>query len=159
ELDFKEKWRRATIWGDIHWIRTNILMKQQVIKTVRWSLIGFCIVIAAPFILGKMNVYSPLQAESIAEPIKKDQPQVTAVPIGFQVFSYADAVEKAAPAVVSIKTTKEVAISAHPFMQDPFFRHFFADPNMMEPDSREQQGLGSGVIVSEKGHILTNNHV
>jgi Do/DeqQ family serine protease len=134
-------------------------MKQHVIKTLRWFLIGFCIVIAAPFILGKMNFYSPLQAESIAEPSTNEQGQVRTPPAGFQFFSYADAVEKAAPAVVSIKTTKEVAISTHPFMQDPFFRQFFGDPNMMEPDSREQQGLGSGVIVSEKGHILTNNHV
>lgn len=136
-------------------------MKQHIIKTLRWFLIGFCIVIAAPFILGKINFYPPLEAEGVSESEKNAQVQGLGPKIlpGMQMFSYADAVEKAAPAVVSIKTTKEVAMNMHPFMQDPFFRQFFGDPTMTEPDSHEQQGLGSGVIVSEKGHILTNNHV
>jgi len=90
--------------------------------------------------------------------------------------SYADAVALAAPAVVSIKTTKEIPIELNPLMQDPFFRHFFGEPPPGDPErgiipehrqrsgggelpKEVQQGLGSGVIVSEKGYILTNNHV
>ncbi len=66
-------------------------------------------------------------------------------------FSYSEAVSKALPAVVSIHTTKEVSLEAHPLFQDPFFR---------DRSYREQQpGLGSGVIVDTKGTILTNNHV
>ncbi|MEY3182641.1 MAG: hypothetical protein RLZ35_626 [Pseudomonadota bacterium] len=132
-------------------------MKQYILKTVRWCLIGLCLVIVGPYVLGKINFYAPLEAE-----INKEAPKPAVLPAESSpspFFSYADAVEKAAPAVVSIKTTKEVSVSVHPFAQDPFFRQFFGDPSLMEPDSQQQLGLGSGVIVSEKGHILTNNHV
>ncbi len=90
--------------------------------------------------------------------------------------SYSDAVAKAAPAVVSIKTSKEIPIELNPLLQDPFFRYFFGDPSALldpqqngNPDSlgsnseklpkEVQQGLGSGVIVNDKGYVLTNNHV
>ncbi len=74
--------------------------------------------------------------------------------------SFADAVAKAAPAVVSIHTTKEITMENHPLFQDPFFRHFFQDPNFKQKGFKEQlPGLGSGVIVDTKGTILTNNHV
>ena len=131
-------------------------MKKHLFKTLRWFSIGLVIVMIAPYCLGKMNFYSPLEAENTSAV------QASTMSNGSSVskpFSYADAVEKAAPAVVSIKTTKDVSAEMHPFMHDPFFRQFFGDPGMMEQDPREQQGLGSGVIVSNKGHILTNNHV
>jgi len=134
-------------------------MKQHMIKTLRWFLMGLAIVIVAPYCLGKMNFYAPLEAESTQNTPTVQSENLSVKPTGAQHFSYADAVEKAAPAVVSIKTTKEVSMEAHPFMQDPFFRQFFGDPSLLEQDPREQQGLGSGVIVSNKGHILTNNHV
>lgn len=74
------------------------------------------------------------------------------------IMSYADAVEKAAPAIVSIQTTKHVPLENHPLLQDPLFKHFFADQLLDNPNSK-QQGLGSGVIIDDSGHILTNNHV
>jgi len=70
--------------------------------------------------------------------------------------SYAEAVRRAVPAVVNIYTTKEVAVPRHPFMNDPLFRQFFGE-GLAEP--QKTQGLGSGVIVSENGYILTNQHV
>ena len=63
------------------------------------------------------------------------------------------AAKKAAPAVVSINTSK--AAQRPPRSNDPWFRFFFGDQGSDQP----QVGLGSGVIVSAEGYILTNNHV
>ncbi len=67
------------------------------------------------------------------------------------------AAKKAMPSVVNIFTSKEVPIPRHPLMDDPIFRHFFGDRPEAEP--QRQSSLGSGVIVSRAGYILTNHHV
>jgi Do/DeqQ family serine protease len=71
--------------------------------------------------------------------------------------SYSDAVRKAVPAVVNIFTSKEIKSQRHPFLDDPLFRHFFGD--RLEEEPQRALSLGSGVIVSSKGYILTNHHV
>jgi len=71
--------------------------------------------------------------------------------------SYSDAVRKAVPSVVNIFTSKEIKTPRHPFLDDPLFRHFFGD--RLEEEPQRAASLGSGVIVSPKGYILTNHHV
>jgi len=70
--------------------------------------------------------------------------------------SFADAARRAVPAVVFVYTSQEVK-SRHPFLNDPLFRHFFGD--RFGDQTQRQSGLGSGVVVSADGYILTNNHV
>jgi len=74
------------------------------------------------------------------------------------VVSYSTSVKKAAPAVVNIYATKIVTERHHSFFDDPVFRHFFGDENGTTRQHREPS-LGSGVLVSAQGYVLTNNHV
>ncbi|MGY6586947.1 MAG: Do family serine endopeptidase [Wenzhouxiangella sp.] len=72
--------------------------------------------------------------------------------------SLAPVLERVTPAVVNVHTRTRVQVRTSPFMDDPFFRHFFNTPSV--PRERIQQSLGSGVIVdADAGLILTNNHV
>jgi serine protease DegQ len=70
--------------------------------------------------------------------------------------SYADAATKSQPSVVNIFTSKQVQASTNPLMDDPFFRRFFGH---LQSRPQRVNNLGSGVIVSEDGYILTNHHV
>lgn len=77
--------------------------------------------------------------------------------------SFAPVVKKVAPSVVNIYSTTTVQERAltNPFFNDPFWRRFFGDQFAQpgQPRSHREQGLGSGVIVSPDGYILTANHV
>ena len=97
-----------------------------------------------------------LRRESVTVEVHEAAEQA-AVP-GSGPFSYAAAVEKAAPAVVNINIAKVVSVETNPLLSDPVFRQFFGGG----PGSTRKQverSLGSGVIFSEQGYILTNHHV
>jgi serine protease DegQ len=66
------------------------------------------------------------------------------------------AAKKAMPSVVNIYTSTTVKTPANPFMDDPRFRFFFGD---QDSTPQKSSSLGSGVIVSSDGYILTNHHV
>ncbi|MHB8622693.1 MAG: trypsin-like peptidase domain-containing protein [Sulfuricaulis sp.] len=87
-------------------------------------------------------------------------PPETANRLADEPYSYASAVAKASPAVVNINTAKVVLIRPQSFFDDPFFRKFFGSSNnLIRPRQHVETSLGSGVIMSEQGHILTNRHV
>ncbi|MGA2939092.1 MAG: Do family serine endopeptidase [Syntrophobacteraceae bacterium] len=69
--------------------------------------------------------------------------------------------KQAIPAVVHIEVTErqEIANPFLPFENEPFFKYFFGNPKMPKKFKREVSGLGSGIIIDDSGHILTNYHV
>lgn len=128
-------------------------------KFVQLIFVAAIITIISPYALGRLNFYGQPQAA--------EAPTPKAMP-----FSYADAVAIAAPAVVSLKTTKEVPVQPNMLLQDQLLHYFFgfpdgANPNQQVPNPGNSQqaptetmkGLGSGVIVDKRGYVLTNNHV
>jgi len=72
--------------------------------------------------------------------------------------SYADAVQRAAPAVVNVHTAKVITRRVHPLLDDPIFQRFFGD-RFSQTRREIQTSLGSGVLISKQGYVLTNNHV
>jgi len=71
--------------------------------------------------------------------------------------SFAPSAKKVIPSVVNIFTQQTVRNPANPALEDPVFRYFFGD--RLDPRPRQASNLGSGVIVSSNGYILTNHHV
>ncbi len=96
----------------------------------------------------------PVTTVEIREAAAVDTPTIR--PSG--VVSYADAVDRAAPAVVNIYTRTLVRQPANPLLNDPFFRKFFNSEQLPQRE-RIESSLGSGVILNEQGYVVTNNHV
>lgn len=72
--------------------------------------------------------------------------------------SLAPMLERVTPAVVNIATHTRIRLQENPLFNDPFFRHFFNLPS--RPRSRDEQSLGSGVIIdATRGYVITNHHV
>lgn len=93
------------------------------------------------------------QRKPLTSTVTVQEAPANAVPVQ---ASYRDAVIRAMPAVVNIYTMKAVRQPQSPLLDDPFFRRFFGE---RFDNAEKQTNLGSGVVISPEGYIVTNNHV
>ena len=130
-------------------------------RTLNWLPWVLLVLVVVGFMLWQKQQQpkAPVAVDGVKMPAEKVEPLVNTTRTG-GVASYSAAVKVAAPAVVNIFTTQKVKQVNHPFINDPTFREFFGNqlPDQFTQDKNENS-LGSGVIVREDGYILTNNHV
>jgi serine protease DegQ len=118
-------------------------------QTVTVALALYFVVAALrPDWLGRAPVQVPVGPSASTVPVLQGK-------TGPPTASYREAAGRAMPAVVNIFTSK-ASRETHPILKDPFFRRFFGD---RLPPEEQVSSLGSGVIVSSEGYIITNFHV
>ena len=112
----------------------------------------FVVMTLKPEWLGKGTSFPDAAVVTVREGEAESVAPATASPTSFR-----EAAKRALPSVVHIFTSQKVTTRRNPLLDDPILRHFFGDGS--EGDNPATSGLGSGVIVSDNGYVLTNYHV
>lgn len=133
----------------------NTNNKATFLKWLPWILL---LILIAAFAWLFMSMKTPLEAtwEPPRTPLSEQSASALAADTPAPISSYHDAVARASQSVVNIYTTQVMA--EHPYMDDPVLRRFFEFHNG-DPQGQGPTNLGSGVIVSKDGYIVTNAHV
>src|SRR3954468_15691849 len=108
-------------------------------------------------VLFVVSTFRPEWLPARGNPPASVQSSPSTAPAAARALSYSDAVRRATPSVVNIFTSKEIRSPRHPLLNDPLFRRFFGD--QLPDEAQRASSLGSGVIVSTGGYVLTNHHV
>jgi len=126
-------------------------MKNKIVVGIAVLLVGFLLGGLSFYLLGEFTGQQghrvPFSAPSVPR-------QLTA-----NSKAFSEIAGSVSPSVVNISTVKVVRREVSPFMDDPFFDFFNPFKDFKSPKKWKEQSLGSGVIVSPEGYIITNNHV
>ena len=118
------------------------------------------IAIAVLFVVSAFHPeWLPSRAVVVQQAPVPPAPTTGPLPAAVRAGSFHEAVQRAAPAVVKITTAKERRSSRHPLLNDPLFRRFFGSQPPEDAAAQRAFSLGSGVVVSAGGYVLTNHHV
>ena len=129
-----------------------------IVFLLQFSLVGLAIAI---FYLFWQSEHSNRDIfEFLASSTKKIQPpSLKPLVIQSPTASYADAVASSFESVVTIYTSKMVVKQSHPLLDDPVFSQLFGEQLKHRQRSKTETNLGSGVIISNEGYVITNQHV
>jgi serine protease DegQ len=118
------------------------------------------IAVALVFVVSTFHPeWLPSRAVTVVQAPVPQAPTTGPLPTAARAGSFHEAVQRAAPSVVNISTSKEIRSSRHPLLNDPLFRRFFGSQLPDDAAAQRAFNLGSGVVVSAGGYVLTNHHV